>query len=277
MYTIVYHKAQGGPHTILSQNLDWPSGFGLSMPRGQADDGKMDMRALLGAGLALWLGAAGLAMAEGGGPGPVVVELYTSQGCSSCPPADEILAELADRDDVIALALHVDYWDYIGWRDVFASPKFTERQRAYAQAAGARTIYTPQMIVGGVEHLVGARPAELAALIQRHARMPAKVALRLARRDGHLVISASAPDALPKAAVVQLVRYRPEETVEIRAGENAGRRISYRNIVTDWQRLGLWDGASPLALEVGLDAGLPAVVILQEPGPGSILAAATLR
>lgn len=236
----------------------------------------MDMRALLGAGLAVWLGMAGLAMGQEGGQ-RVVVELYSSQGCSSCPPADEILAELADRDDIIALALHVDYWDYMGWKDTFASPKFTERQRAYARVAGARTIYTPQMIVSGLEHVVGTRPAELMAAIKRQAGMPAGATLDVARRDGELVISATAKARLPEGALVQLVRYRPEATVEIRAGENAGRRISYRNIVTDWQNLGLWDGAAPLSMKVGIDTGLPAAVILQEPGPGRIIAAAALR
>src|SRR5918996_4983900 len=86
---------------------------------------------------------------------PVVVELFTSQGCSSCPPADALLAELAGKDGVIALALHVDYWDYLGWADSFASPAFTARQRAYAKKAHSRTIYTPQMIVQGEDRLVG--------------------------------------------------------------------------------------------------------------------------
>ena len=93
---------------------------------------------------------------------PVVVELYTSQGCSSCPPADAILAELADREDVIALAFHVDYWDYIGWKDIFADPANTLRQRNYARVAGARSVYTPQMIVDGQDHVVGTKPMKLA-------------------------------------------------------------------------------------------------------------------
>ncbi|PQV58620.1 hypothetical protein LX70_00432 [Defluviimonas denitrificans] len=235
------------------------------------------MKARIGAALAVWLGVAGLAMADDQGQGSVVVELYTSQGCSSCPPADEILAGLADRGDVIALALHVDYWDYIGWKDVFGSPQFTERQRAYARAAGARTIYTPQMIVDGMEHLVGARPAELTALIKRYEAMPEQAVLDVARKGGTLAISARPVGHLPQGAVVQLVRYKPEETVEIRSGENAGREISYRNIVTEWHSLGTWDGSAPLSMDVSVSDSQPIVVILQEPGPGRIIAATALK
>lgn len=235
------------------------------------------MRAITGAALAIWLGAAGLAAAQDGGRAPVVVELYTSQGCSSCPPADALLAGLTARKDVIPLALHVDYWDYIGWKDIFAEPQFTERQRAYARAAGARTIYTPQMIVSGMDHLVGARPAELTALIQRHAAMPGQARLQVRRDGGAILITADPVASIADGAVVQLVRYKPEQTVAIRAGENAGRQIAYHNIVTDWRRVGSWDGRSELSLRVDAPAGDPAVVILQEPGPGRIVAAARLK
>ncbi len=235
------------------------------------------MKARIGAALAIWLGATGLAMADDQGQGSVVVELFTSQGCSSCPPADEIFAGLADRGEVIALALHVDYWDYIGWKDVFGSAQFTERQRAYARAAGARTIYTPQMIVDGMERLVGARPAELTALIERYEAMPEQAVLDVARNGGTLAISARTIGRLPRGAVVQLVRYKPEERVEIRSGENAGREISYRNIVTEWHSLGAWDGSAPLSMSVPVSGSQPIVVILQEPGPGRIIAATALR
>ena len=96
---------------------------------------------------------------------PVVVELYTSQGCSSCPPADAFLGELARQDDVIALSLHVDYWDYMGWTDTFASPVTTARQRAYKQALNSRYVYTPQIVVDGRGHAVGSRRAEVRTLI----------------------------------------------------------------------------------------------------------------
>ncbi|MFV2038375.1 MAG: DUF1223 domain-containing protein, partial [Paracoccaceae bacterium] len=95
----------------------------------------------------------------------VLVELYTSQGCSSCPPADELLKKLDKRDNVIALALHVDYWDYLGWKDEFANPEFTKRQKSYAYMAGVRTVYTPQMVIGGVAPVVGHQEMEVADLI----------------------------------------------------------------------------------------------------------------
>ncbi len=208
-------------------------------------------------------------------PEPVVVELFTSQGCSSCPPADALLESLALREDVIALALHVDYWDYIGWEDMFADPAYTLRQKGYAHAAGARTIYTPQMIVGGMEHLVGVRPEELMELIARHQQVPASVHLSLTRAGGQLSISAEAA-ALGRPVVVQLVEYVPSETVTIERGENAGQTLTYANIVSGWTELGTWDGTAPLSLSVPAGGDRPAVVILQEQGPGRIVAAARL-
>uniref|UniRef100_UPI002FDA0931 DUF1223 domain-containing protein n=1 Tax=Pontibaca methylaminivorans TaxID=515897 RepID=UPI002FDA0931 len=100
--------------------------------------------------------------------GPVVVELFTSQGYPSCPPADAMLAELAGREDVLPLALHVDYWDYMGWKDTFASPENTARQRGYAAAGERKMVYTPQMVINGADHLVGTRFRDISALIDRH-------------------------------------------------------------------------------------------------------------
>ncbi|MEL6315991.1 MAG: DUF1223 domain-containing protein, partial [Pseudomonadota bacterium] len=122
---------------------------------------------------------------------PVVVELFTSQGCSSCPPADALLHELAKRDDVIALALHVDYWDYIGWKDEFAHPDYAKRQRGYAIEAGRRSVYTPQMIINGVTDIVGARPMELSKAIAEHAAAPKALDLTLDRAGDVVTISAT--------------------------------------------------------------------------------------
>lgn len=230
------------------------------------------MRRLLCVALGMTLATAGISTANAE-ESPVVVELYTSQGCSSCPAADAILSSLADREDVIALALHVDYWDYIGWPDTFAKPGFTKRQKAYARAAGAHTIYTPQMIVQGREQLIGARPGELVESIAREMQGVPPVAIEAEREGDSLRIRAVAQSPMPEGAVVQLVRYRPSETVLIERGENAGRSIDYRNIVTDWTLLGDWDGTGPLDLSVPVTGTEPSVVILQEPGPGAILAA----
>jgi len=229
------------------------------------------MRAVLCSILTLWM-AATAAWAD---DRPVVIELYTSQGCSSCPPADAFMAELAGRDDVIALALHVDYWDYIGWKDVFASPAFTARQKAYARAAGSRTVYTPQMVIGGVDHVVGLQPMEVADLIAAHRAAPSPVELGVERGEDGFVVRARS--AKPEAMRVQLVRYVPEKTVAIKRGENGGRTLRYTNIVTEWHVLANWDGTQPLEMAVQAPGDLPAVVLVQRRGPGRILAAARLR
>ena len=221
----------------------------------------------------------GITMALGGVASaqnnPVVVELYTSQGCSSCPPADEMLHDLAGRDGVIALALHVDYWDYIGWADSFADPAYTARQQRYGAAAGHRTIYTPQFIIGGLDHVVGAKAMDVADAIRANAARPSGVTLQISRSGNRLQISGAA--AQRAAMVVQVVRYTPQESVDIHRGENAGERITYANIVNDWRAVGEWDGRAPLDMQANVAGNAPIVVIVQERGPGRILAAAQLR
>lgn len=208
---------------------------------------------------------------------PVVIELFTSQGCSSCPPADALLRELADRDDVIALALHVDYWDYIGWKDSFAQPAFTQRQKQYARAAGHRTIFTPQMIVGGADHVVGSKPMKLAELIQTHSDVPEAVEITLERQGQEVVIWAEAVAAVPREMLVQLVRYRPSAEVDITRGENAGHTFTYANIVTEWHALARWDGREPLRMTVAAPGDAPVVALVQTAGHGAILGSARLR
>lgn len=209
---------------------------------------------------------------------PVLLELYTSQGCSSCPPADEILHRLAEREDVIALALHVDYWDYIGWKDSFASPRFTARQKRYARAMGERSVYTPQLVVDGAMHVVGNRPMDVAEAIRKQAARDHGVDLDISR-DGDVLTIAASRDGAPfaKPVVVQMVRYRPSATVAIKRGENAGRTLHYTNIVTDWSVLGEWSGKSDLSQTVPVGGNAPVVIVIQQPGHGEVLAAARLR
>ncbi|MCZ0810661.1 MAG: DUF1223 domain-containing protein [Pseudomonadota bacterium] len=207
----------------------------------------------------------------------VVVELFTSQGCSSCPPADALLRELSERDDVVALALHVDYWDYIGWKDSFASPDFTARQKAYAYASGKRMVYTPQMVIGGQHQVIGTKEMKVADLIATHRAQPPEVVLAVTRKDGQLRISAQAPRPVEGPLIVQVVRYMPDATVEVRRGENAGLRLPYSNIVTDWDVEGKWDTAAPLAMELPIEGENPVVVLLQHAGHGPIAAVAELK
>lgn len=209
--------------------------------------------------------------------GPVVVELYTSQGCSSCPPADEMMHELVKRSDVIALALHVDYWDYIGWADSFADPEHTVRQQNYARVAGARSIYTPQMVIGGQDHVIGAKPMAVIDLIQAHSDTLTGAQISLTRSGNQLQIMGESARAFSSDAMIQVIRYSPQETVDIRRGENAGRQISYVNIVTDWASVGAWNGRETLDMTVNISGNAPVVVIVQETGPGAVMASAQLR
>ena len=209
--------------------------------------------------------------------GPVVVELFTSQGCSSCPPADAMLGELAQREDVIALALHVDYWDYIGWQDTFALPEMTARQHGYAHAQGSTVVYTPQIIVGGQDHVVGVRPMAVADLIQTHRNLPDPVSVSLERRDGQIALRAEAHMDPPRPAmVVQVVTFSPREEVRIERGERAGTTSEHYNVVTSWQIVSDWDGAAPFAASIEPRADQPLAVIVQQAGQGPILGAALI-
>lgn len=226
-----------------------------------------------------WIAAACLAVSAtvaGAEERPVVVELFTSQGCASCPAADAILAELGEQENVIPLALHVDYWDYIGWKDNFADPAFTQRQKGYARSAGRRSIYTPQMMVGGVYDVVGSRPMKVVDAIRHASETPAPARVSLSRDGDTLQITAQPLAALPET-VVQMVRYSPRERVEILDGENAGREITYTHVAHGWQVLGVWNGEEALEMNVSLEGADPVVVMLQEKDHGAILAAARLR
>jgi len=206
----------------------------------------------------------------------VVVELFTSQGCSSCPPADKLLGQIAEKDNVIALSLHVDYWDYIGWKDEFADPAFTKRQKGYARAAQRRSIYTPQMVINGADALVGAKPMRLSDLVQKNATRLPQVELQAVRTGDTVEINAR-PLSVDGSMVVHLVRYDPKKEIRISRGENAGRNMSYTNVVESWSVVGDWDGKDVLALSSPIEGDLPIVVIVQKADHGAIMAAVRLR
>jgi hypothetical protein len=210
-------------------------------------------------------------------PAPVVLELFTSQGCSSCPPADALLAELADAEGVIALALHVDYWDYLGWTDSFAKPRYTERQRAYAKAAKSRTIFTPQMVVQGSERLKGHDAERIREEIAAHRMREAPVGLTLEPDGDGLAVRIEPREGGSKdglgPADVHLVRFIPEEVVAIEGGENEGQTVTYSNIVTEWETIGHWDGLAPVELKVEEAADGPLAVIVQQAKMGPVLTA----
>ena len=209
-----------------------------------------------------------------------VVELFTSQGCSSCPKADAMFSELGKRSDLIALAWHVDYWDYIGWPDTFGDAANSDRQRGYAESWGSARIYTPQLIVNGRKGVVGSRDKEVTGAIDE-AALPVPVSLSLA--DEKLAVTV-APQAGAADATIWLVTYKDKSQVVIERGENAGKTVDYTQIVTGKQMLGMWDAATGTTLKLPLaeltaDGSNGAVILVQSDKdglPGPILGAASV-
>ena len=207
--------------------------------------------------------------------GPIVVELFTSQGCSSCPPADALLHRLVDREDVLPLALHVDYWDYIGWKDQFANPAHTVRQKGYAHAAGRSMIYTPQMVIMGQDDVVGADAMELSDAIAKHQRAKPQVRIKAVREGEILTVTLLPLVDLPQDnMLVQIVQFAPVKSVDITRGELAGHQFNYAHVVEGWQQVGPWDGQEETVIEVPVTGAHPVAVLVQQDPYGAILAAA---
>ena len=211
---------------------------------------------------------------------PVVVELFTSQGCSSCPPADELLGELAGRDGVIALSLHVDYWDYIGWKDPYGSAQNTERQRRYAEELGLRYIYTPQIVIDGRQNVVGSRRSEVLNGIEAARKRAKAVDVTFMPDDGgHVIIPAGhAPD---RGATIWLAVYDNAYETDVKRGENAGRTIRNTHVVRRMERLGTWMGERleiPLNLDSASTRGnYGCAVLVQQGRNGPIIGAGLMR
>lgn len=206
---------------------------------------------------------------------PVVVELFTSEGCSSCPPADAFLRDLAKRDDVLALSFHVDYWDALGWKDMLASHAFTMRQRAYSAAMRLRGVYTPQMVIDGAAEGIGSHRAEINAKIKDREEKLSAVPMETAEKAGamSLKIGAGATPASP--ATIWLLRYVPSQSVAIKRGENAGKAITYVNAVRDMRSIGVWDGRAIELPLPKLEDGRY-VALLQTGKTGAMLGAARI-
>jgi hypothetical protein len=247
-------------------------------------EAKRNGRTVLG-GAALCLAALSTVVASDAN-GETVVELFTSQGCSSCAPADAVLAELAKDPEVVALSFAVDYWDYLGWKDTFARPEFTKRQKAYAEGRGDRAIYTPQVVINGREHMVGSDEAGIRAAIGETSGPGLGLTVDVeARIEGDRIVVEVAAGQKPAGmkAAVWIASYRQPETVSIDGGENAGSAITYVNIVDHWQVLGMWDG-EPMRVDLPLsdivsDRTAGCAVILQskrDGKPGPILGASKI-
>ena len=175
--------------------------------------------------------------------GPWAVELFTSQGCSSCPPADKMLGRLAERADIVALSFHVNYWDYIGWKDPFASADATERQRAYARVLKQRYVYTPEMVFDGLTHEPGTRPGEVDEMIERMRSRPGPRATPQLKRtaDGGLSIRLDAL-AIGRPAEITLAVYDRRHSTKVPRGENTGSTLDNFNVVRRLEKVAPWDG-----------------------------------
>jgi hypothetical protein len=221
--------------------------------------------------MAAVLSASG-AVAEIARQGPVVVELFTSQDCSSCPPANANLAAIADRPDVLALSFGVTYWDYLGWKDSFAKAEFTNRQYAYEHTLHRATAYTPQMVVNGEMDLIGNSADELDRKIAA-ARGDAQPEPEIRLAESEVSVSAGAPPE--DTADVWLVRYDPNVVqVPVARGENGGRTLPHKNVVHDFVRLGGWSGAAVRFDLPPATGGLKTAILVQSANTGPILAAA---
>ncbi len=212
-----------------------------------------------------------------------VLELFTSQGCSSCPAADALLKSYLGRRDLIALSFSVDYWDYLGWKDTLASPAFTKRQRAYAIIRGDGQVYTPQAVLNGRAHVVGSSVRDVDAAIKvahaEAAKQWVPVAISVTAGDTSIELGAAVTKPVTESTVWFAV-VQPEVTVAVRGGENGGRKLTYHNVVRQLSSVGSWSG-SAATIKVPASAGQRApdqriVVILQDSQNGIILGAAQL-
>ena len=206
---------------------------------------------------------------------PVLVELFTSQGCSSCPPADALLGELARRDDVLALGFHVDYWDRLGWKDPYASAQATRRQRLYAKLLDSTNIYTPQMVVDGRTEMVGSYRTEVLQAIAAARAAAVAVPIELAAQDDGLLVRVAAGDDATRRATVWLVGFDRHHETQVGAGENGGRTLAEWNIVRGLEPLGEWQGAAyETTVPATMLAGYEGVAVLLQESGGRILGTA---
>lgn len=209
--------------------------------------------------------------------GPVVVELFTSQGCSSCPAADKFLAEMAGRGDIVALSFHVDYWNYMGWTDPFARADNSARQRAYKHAMGQRYVYTPQMVIDGRTQAIGSERDTVERLIGEAAERP-RLAVGLTQNGSTVSVTVPGSDEAD-VAVVWLVVFDRKHKTAVERGENSGRSMVNVHVVQSMTPIGKWTG-QPLEISYTSDMLTPqrgAAVLVQKKGTGPILGAAMIR
>ena len=204
---------------------------------------------------------------------PVVLELFTSQGCSSCPPADRLVSNYADYAGVLVLSYHVDYWNYIGWKDPYSSAENTNRQREYAAYLRSRNVYTPQAIIQGQYDVVGSNESDLAKALDKAAKNDRWIVAKLERLGEKISISLPVSENIN--AKILLLGYQKRSINPVPRGENAGTQLAHRNSVTSIVPLGEWKGAA-LNISKELPAGDGVAVLIQSVDNGNIIGAAWL-
>lgn len=205
---------------------------------------------------------------------PIVVELYQSQGCSSCPPANLALNTIANDPNVIALNFSVTYWDRLGWKDIFGDQKYTDRQVAYARTLRERNVYTPQVVINGTRAIVGNRPGELKQAVKNSRKIYGGPSIT--RKSG--IVSISKANNKQFNTKIWLVRYDPRtQNVAIKSGENGGRTLPHKNIVRELHDMGYWTGkARDITLPNARNGQWKSVILVQNMGTGKILSASRI-
>jgi len=212
-----------------------------------------------------------------------VLELFTSQGCTSCPPADAILGEYAGKSDIIALSFPVDYWDYLGWKDTLASHENTQRQKGYSEARGDRQVYTPQIVVNGATHVVGSNRTDIEAALAASAPLPVAITMEPGT-DSTMVTVGASPSPGKRKGTIWLALYDDPITVPIERGENTGKTVTYHNVVRKLRPIAMWKGKEvtvelPKSELDQAEVSRCAVILQTEHDdglPGPILGAATI-
>lgn len=231
--------------------------------------------------VSIWAGHSGAAEA---GEYTGVVELFTSQGCSSCPPADAELARLVKEGEVLALSYHVDYWNYLGWADTLSSPASTERQYGYARTLGRKNVYTPQVVVNGRDHVNGADRAAVDRIVRTLSESGAGLSVDVTASMDKDGLTISVGPGQGKADIVA-VYFDDATRVEIERGENAGRTVTYHHSVREMETVGMWDGGavklklppSVMSAYPGRGCAILLQVVGQDGSPGRILGATMIE
>ncbi len=205
---------------------------------------------------------------------PIVIELYQSQGCSSCPPANMALNNITNDPNVIALNFSVTYWDRLGWKDIFGDQKYTDRQVAYARTLRERNVYTPQIVINGTRAIVGNRPGELQQAVKNSRKIYGGPSIS-GKSD---IVNISKANNKQFNTKVWLVRYDPRtQNIAIKSGENSGRTLPHKNIVRELHDMGYWTGkAKSIALPKAKNSRWKSVILVQNMGTGKILSASRI-